>query len=167
MGIFNPVCEPLLLDYRRHPVRLLEILQHLRNSIRDSDEPSGHRLSDELSVGSPAELVVMHGLALDQETSGGSQVPEDGLVRGLDVLSNVLRHLRREAALVVDGAWRQPFWVDESSTDGDVVILLTKGRGLMYQAGTLARLDVAGANDLETVGEFLGDVGEKRLGLPA
>lgn len=91
MSIGYPICETTLLDDIGYPGGRLQVLEHLRDGIHDSDEPGRDGFPDKLCVRPPAELVVVHNLAIYQDDPPCFQVLNNGLVCGLDILSGVIR----------------------------------------------------------------------------
>lgn len=114
MSICNPIGKALLLEKLRNPFGFVQILEHGVGVICHPDEPRRDSFPDQLSVGSPAKLVCVGDVSLDEEPLSRPQVFDDGAVGSIDVLTGVLGNLTGETALVVNGTGRQAFRTKEN-----------------------------------------------------
>lgn len=92
----------------------------------------------------------MHQSALHDEFTFGLEHLHDILVCLLDVLSNEVRNLTREAARFVYRAWWHFVCLNDAVCDSDAVIIVTEGWCLVNDTGTAVGGYVCVVQDLES-----------------
>lgn len=67
----------------------------------------------------------------------------------LDVLASEIRDFRGEATGIVNGAWWHVLWTHDAMLESHAVIVLTEGRSLVDDTGTILVCDVRVRYDSE------------------
>ena len=109
----------------------------------------------------PTEWVTVSDIRSNDKSALLLQILDDLGIRLLHVPSNVIGDLLSEPSGAVQGAGRDLIVSHDAVGDGDSVIVLTKGRGLVDDTSTRAVSDICVGNDSESsVLVLLGEVVE-------
>mmetsp|Transcript_53427 Transcript_53427/g.138155 ORF Transcript_53427/g.138155 Transcript_53427/m.138155 type:complete len:362 (+) Transcript_53427:2201-3286(+) len=145
----EPVVKALLLHERRHPVRLRVVREQPLTERLDVDKRARHGAVDERRVRPPAERVRVIDLADGDHAPLPLEELDDLLVGVLHKLAGELGHLGREAAVGVERADERLSLLDDAVRQADLVILLAKGGGAVYDARTSVVGDKVTCDDFE------------------
>mmetsp|Transcript_22495 Transcript_22495/g.73070 ORF Transcript_22495/g.73070 Transcript_22495/m.73070 type:complete len:643 (+) Transcript_22495:1232-3160(+) len=162
--ILEPVVEAVLLDVRRHPVRLFVVGNEAVLDGRDVHEEGGDRFVDERRVRPPAEGVRVHEHGSLDEAAFRLDGGDNLLVRSLDVEPFELLHRRAEAPVRVHGIGKLAAALHHAVRKAHTVVILAVRRRLVHHPRAAVVRDVRVTDDAERALLLqVGEVAEERL----
>lgn len=167
-SIGDPASKTTILDRVWHPVRSLNVLEHVGNDLGDANEPRRNSSVDERSVRARTHGVRMPKLRIDNDAAGTLEVLDNVLVGFLDVHASKVADTFGEVTSIVDGIGRRTLLSNDSGFNGRIVIVLSESGSLMDETNTTIGSNVRSVDDLESnLLEILVEVVEQGLVLPS
>lgn len=92
----------------------------------------------------------MHERALHDKSAFRFQKFNDFLVGVFHILALEVSHFNRVAPSIINRAWRELIWIDDTIRDSNTMVIFPESRGLVYDAGSISCSDIFVSNDPES-----------------